>query len=309
MFLTRMDAREQFTELMDSSGITVCPGIYDGISANVVESVGFETASISGAGVSNSRLGKPDVGFLDLTENVHHARHIVDAVDIPVHADADTGYGNAMNVYETVDRLEQVGVASVMLEDQEWPKRCGHMEGKSVIPFDEAVSKIEAAVAATEETDPDLLIKARTDAAGTHDIDEAVRRLNAFAEAGADIVFADALLSGEDIAYVCDNVSGAAISVNMGFGIRSRPTTPLLSPQELKDLGVDAVIYPRLITAAATMGMEKGLKALSESVEQSEPEERPDLVVDWDYYMDVIGRSEVTELEERFAETGESTAE
>lgn len=293
-----MDARERFTEQMNSSGITVSPGVYDGISANVVESLGFETAGISGAGVSNSRLGKPDVGFLDLTENVQQARHIVDAVDIPIHADGDTGYGNAMNVHETVKRFEQVGVASVMLEDQEWPKRCGHMEGKSVIPEDEMVKKIEAA--ADAKTDPNFHIKARTDAAGPYDVEEAVRRLNMYIDAGADMVFADALLSREDIEYVSENTN-APTWVNMGYAIRKRPTTPLFSISELEDMGVAFVSVPRLITGAALRGMQDALETLKEAAETGELIERPEQTVGFEEYTELLGLSEYNKMEEKYA--------
>ena len=304
-----MHGRNQLAESLSSENITIAPGIYDGISARLVEQVGFETGFLSGAGVSNSRMAQPDVGFVNLSEISEQTRAITDAVDIPVWVDADTGYGNAVNVYHTVKKLENAGAAVVMIEDQKWPKRCGHMEGKSVVSFDEAVAKVEAAVAAATDSDPNLLIKARTDAAGTHGLDEAVRRLNAFADVGADLVFADALLSKEHIARIGNEVKGAAISVNMGFGIRRRPTTPLLSAKELQDLGIDAVIYPRLITAAATMGMKNALETLSASVKERNPEERPDLAVDWDYYMDVMGKSKISELEKRFAIENSATSE
>lgn len=296
-----MYGRNRLAESLEADGITVAPGIYDGISARLVEQMGFETAFLSGAGVSNSRLAQPDVGILGLSENADHASALTDAVDIPVWVDADTGYGNAVNVYHTVRKLERAGAAAVMIEDQRWPKRCGHMAGKEVLPFEEACAKVTAASEAREEADADLLMKARTDAAGTHDVDEAIRRLNAYAERGADIVFADALLSEEDIRRVADEVSGAHVSVNMGFGIRSRPTTPLVSPTRLEELGVDAVIYPRLITAAAAMGMRKGLSALDDAVAADDPIERPELVVDWEEYMEIMGQPDHQELEERFA--------
>jgi len=293
-----MEVRKQFRNLLESDDIEVAAGVYDGISARLVEDLGFATADISGAGVSNSRLGKPDVGFLDLSENAAQASNIVDAVDIPVQADGDTGYGNAINVYHTVKQFEKAGVAAIMLEDQEWPKRCGHMEGKSVIPAEEMAAKVEAAVDARD--DPDLCIKARTDAAKTHGVEEAARRLNVYADAGADFVFADALLSEEDIKYVARNTDAPTV-VNMGYGIRERPTTPLLSPAELEELGVAMVTYPRLITGAAVIGMRNGLEALKESVESGEVVERPDLTVGFEEYTDLIGLPEIAEMKERYA--------
>lgn len=302
-----MHGRKQLAESLDSSDITIVPGVYDGISARLVEQVGFETGFLSGAGVSNSRLAQPDMGVLNLTEIAATTKSITDNVDIPIWADADTGYGNAVNVYQTIRQLGDAGAAAVMIEDQDWPKRCGHMEGKSIIPFDEACSKIDAAVASTEDHAPEMLVLARTDAAGTHGVDEAIRRCNAFADHGADIVFADALLSEEDIRRAAEEVD-AHLLVNMGFGVRSRPTTPLIPAPELEEMGVDAVIYPRLITAAATTGMKNALEELQDAVETTEETERPDLVVDWDYYTDLIGKPEFEALEERFSTDVEEAA-
>jgi 2-methylisocitrate lyase-like PEP mutase family enzyme len=294
-----MDLRGAFREAIESDGIVVAPGVYDGISAKVVEEAGFEAAFISGAAVSNSRLGKPDFGILNLTENADQARTIAEAVDIPVQVDADTGYGNAVHVHHTIETLEDTGVASVMIEDQQSPKRCGHMQGKSVIPQRDMVRKVEAAVDA--RSDPNFLIKARTDAAGPHDIEEAVERLNAYTDAGADLLFADALLSEEDFEYVAEHTN-APLSVNMGYGIRERPTTPLMSPATLEDLGVDLVIYPRLITGAAVKGMKNALETLEESLKTEEVIKRPDQTLSFEEYTDLMDLPEIRDLEERFAD-------
>ena len=296
-----MSGSDQLRALLSESRITIVPGVYDGISARLVEQMSFETGFLSGAGVSNSRMAQPDMGVLNLTEIAAHTKSITDVVEMPVWVDADTGYGNAVNVYHTVKRLADAGAASVMIEDQEWPKRCGHMAGKSVIPGDEAAAKIEAAVTASEESATDPLVMARTDAAGPQGMEEAIQRLNTFADRGAEIVFADALETKKEIQQVCEEVDDAAVCVNMGFGIRSRPTTPLIPAPELEELGVDAVIYPRLITAAATMGMKRGLEALEDATETDEEVEHPNLVVDWDYYTDLMGQAEFDALEDRFA--------
>ena len=171
-------------------------------------------------------------------------------------ADADTGYGNALNVYFVVRAFEKAGMAAIMIEDQVWPKRCGHMAGKAVIPAEEMVQKIKAAVDARR--DSSFVIKARTDAATPLGLDEAIRRLNLYAEAGADCLFADALQSREDIAKVAKSVP-KPLSVNMGLGIRSRKTTPLIAPKDLQAMGVKQVTYPRLFTAAALKGMQNAL--------------------------------------------------
>jgi 2-methylisocitrate lyase-like PEP mutase family enzyme len=294
-----MYGRERLAETVAEPDITVVPGVYDGISARLVEQQGFESGFLSGAGVSNSRLAQPDVGFLTLPDVADQTRELADAVDIPIWVDADTGYGNAVNVHRTVRRLANAGAAAVMIEDQQWPKRCGHMAGKSVVPFDEAVSKIEAAADARDTYAPDLILKARTDATEPDGLDAAIRRLNAFADEGADVVFADALRSAADIRRVAAEVD-APLSVNMGFGVRSRPTTPLIPAARLEEMGVDVVIYPRLITAAATAGMKRGLEELATAVETRAEYEAPDAVVDWEYYTDLLGKPAVDDLEEQF---------
>jgi len=288
---------------LESDGLTIAPGIYDGISARVVEDMGFETAIITGAGVSNSRLGQPDFGILNLSENAAQSGMIADTVDIPVQADADTGYGNAVNVYHTVKKFEKAGVDSVMLEDQKFPKRCGHMAGKEVISMEEMCGKIEAAVRARDETDPELCIKARTDAAGPYGIDEAIRRLNAYADRGADFVFADALQTKEEIEHLCSEVD-AHVSVNMGFGIWERPTTPLVSPSDLEDAGVAMVSYPRLITASAIRGMYNALETLKLSADDGEIHKRPGQVIEWSQFMELMDQPHLTELEAQFASDG-----
>jgi 2-methylisocitrate lyase-like PEP mutase family enzyme len=185
-----------------------------------------------------------------------------------------------------------------MIEDQVWPKRCGHMAGKAVIPAEEMVQKIRAAVAARRE--PDFVIKARTDAAGPHGIEEAIRRLNLYAEAGADCLFADALLSAKDIERVARNVP-KPLSVNMGLGIRSRPTTPLLSPRQLEEMGVAQVSYPRLLSTAALKGMMNAIQVFKdEVVENGTVVDRPDLVVSFGEINELMGLGDLEALEQQF---------
>ena len=288
---------ERLRQLIRAPEILVMPGVFDGFSARLVQRMGFEAALISGAGLSEDRMGRPDVGLMGLAENVEGSRAIVACTDLLLVADADTGYGNAVNVYYTVEALEQAGVAGVMIEDQVWPKRCGHMAGKEVIPAEEMVQKIRAACDARD--DPHLVIKARTDAAGPLGLDEAIRRGNRYAEAGADLVFADALLSADDIARFCRSVP-APVAVNMGFGIRQRATTPLLSARDLHEMGAAVVEYPRLLTACAVRGMTRGLEALQESLRTGEVVERPDLLVSFEEMNDLVGLPEIQALERRY---------
>jgi 2-methylisocitrate lyase-like PEP mutase family enzyme len=286
-----------FRQLIEAEEILIQPGVYDGFSARLVQQVGFKSGSISGAGLSESTLGWADVGLLSYEENVSRSRAIAACVDIPLSADADTGYGNAVNVYFTVRGFEAAGVDGVMLEDQVSPKRCGHMAGKEVISAEEGVEKIRAAVEARR--DPDFIIKARTDATATHGVKEAIRRLQLYADAGADLLFADALLTRADIALAAKEVP-KPLSVNMGFGIRSRPTTPLISARELQDLGVAVVSYPRLMTSAAIMGMRNALAVLRHSVEEGRVIERPELAVSFAEINDLMGLGTIRDLEQRF---------
>jgi len=289
----------QLKELIYSPQILVTPGVYDGYSARLVEKAGFKSGSITGAGTSESRLGWADRGVMGLDENVSNARRLADCCNLLLRADADTGYGNAMSVYFATRAFEKTGVAAVMFEDQVWPKRCGHMAGKSVIPADEMVQKVKAACDA--RIDPDFIIIARTDAAGTHGVDEAIRRLNLYAEAGADCMYADALLSKDDIAKVAKGVPKPLI-VNMGLGMRTRKTTPLMTPKELEALGVAVVSYPRLLTTAALKGMTNAMAVFKgEVVDKHRLVERDDLQVSFEELNDLMGMKELDELERRYS--------
>jgi 2-methylisocitrate lyase-like PEP mutase family enzyme len=283
--------------LLNQPGIVISPGVYDGFSLRLVEAMGYKTAAISGAGLSESNLGWSDVGIMGYAENLRASAALAAISSVPLSADGDTGYGNALNVYFTVQGFERAGLACLMIEDQVWPKRCGHMEGKRVISAEEAVEKIRAAAEARR--DPDFVIKARTDATAIHGVGEAIRRLNLYAEAGADLLFADALLTAEDIATVARNVV-KPLTVNMGFGIRQRPTTPLLSTRQLEDMGVKAVSFPRLLTAAAIQGMKNALAVLGQSIEEGRAIDRPDLLVSFDELNDLMGIREIRALERAF---------
>ena len=285
--------------LINSPQITIAPGVYDGFSARLVEKMGFKTGAISGAGTSESRLGWADRGLLGFEENLANARRIAECSGLLLQADADTGYGNAMNVYFVVRAFEKAGMAAVMIEDQTWPKRCGHMAGKSVVPAEEMVGKIKAAVDARQ--DPTFVIKARTDAAGPLGLDEAIRRLNLYAEAGADCLFADALTSKEDIERVVRSVP-KALSVNMGLGIRSRKTTPLITPKDLQAMGVAQVSYPRLLSAAALKGMMNAMNVfVGDVIGKDQVVDRADLLASFEELNDLMGMDVLDELEARYA--------
>lgn len=287
----------RFRELLEAPEILVAPGVYDGFSARIVAEAGFKAATVSGAGVSESNLGWADKGIMGFQENLHACRGIAGCVDLPMRADADTGYGNAVNVHFTVRGFEDAGLASVMIEDQVWPKRCGHMAGKDVIPAGEMVQKIKAACDARR--DADFVIMARTDAAAITGVDDVIDRLNMYAEAGADALYADALLSAEDIERVARNVPRPYVC-NMGFGLQPRSTTPLLTARQLQEMGVAMVTYPRMLTSAAVRGMLNAIAAFKDSMFAEAPVERRDLQVDFTELSALMGLPELDAMEQRY---------
>jgi len=287
----------RFRELLEAPDILVAPGVYDGFSARVVAQAGFQAATVSGAGVSESHLGWADKGIMGFQENLGACRSIAACVDLPMRADADTGYGNPVNVHFTVRGFEDAGLASVMIEDQIWPKRCGHMAGKDVIPAAEMVQKVKAACDARR--DPDFVIMARTDAAAVTGVDDVIDRLNMYAEAGADALYADALLSAADIERVARNVPRPYVC-NMGFGLQPRSTTPLLTAKQLQEMGVAMVTYPRMLSSAAVRGMLTAITAFKDGVFAETPVERRELQVNFTELSALMGLSELDAMEERY---------
>jgi 2-methylisocitrate lyase-like PEP mutase family enzyme len=292
-----MTDRRLFRQLVEAKDILVLPGVFNGYSARLVQHFGYNAAAISGAGVSENLLGWADRGILTFDENLRACRALAECCSIPLLADADTGYGNALNVYFVTRAFEQAGLAAISIEDQMWPKRCGHLAGKQVIPAQEMADKIKAAVDARR--DGDFMIRARTDAAATDGIPEVIDRLNLYAEAGADIVFGDALMSVEDIATVARNVS-KPLAVNMGFGLIERGTTPLVTPKRLQELGVATVSYSRMLTSSALRGMMNALEAFAPTVGAEAPTPRPDLMVPFRELNDLMGLRTLEELEAKW---------
>ena len=231
------------------------PGAFNALSARLIADLGFEAIYVTGAGVTNMSLGLPDLGFMGLAEIADHTARIRDAVDLPLLVDADTGFGNALNVIHTVRTLERAGADCIQLEDQVSPKRCGHFSGKEVIPTDEAVGKIKAAVDARKSTD--LLIMARTDAAAVHGFEAAVERAQRFAEAGADILFVEAVTHPDEIRALPRRLQTPQL-MNMVIGGR----TPLLGRDELQGMGFSLVLWANAALQGALNGMQQALTAL-----------------------------------------------
>ena len=288
--------RHQFRQLLKNEPFIVSPGVYDGYSIRLVEAAGFKTACTSGAAVSNALLGIADIGVMGLSENVTHCRHLARSVSIPLTADADTGYGNPVNVYHTVQMFEEAGVAGINLEDQVSPKRCGHMPGKDVVSEAEMVKKIEAACLARR--DDDFVIIARTDSLAIEGIEGAVKRARAYARAGADMLFPDAVRTEDDIKRLVD-AAGIPVSINMGFGIRNRPTTPLIPLPRLKEIGVKRISLPRMLPAAAIYGMRQALQVMQGVIASGEPADRPDLLVGIEDIMQLMGYEQMRAMEKR----------
>jgi len=232
-----MSRNQRLRRLIAREEILVAPGVYDAYLARCVERAGFESIYMTGAGVSHSRLGVPDLGLLSFAEMVEQAERIADAVELPVIADADTGYGNAMNAARTIRAYQRAGVSACHIEDQQMPKRCGHFDEKRLVPLAEMTAKLKAALDA--RTDPDFLIIARTDARTVEGLDAALERANAYAETGADVIFVESPLSEEELALIGRTVK-APLLANMVEGGK----TPMLPAERLEALGFSVVIHP-----------------------------------------------------------------
>lgn len=255
-----MSSRKKLKELVAAKRGVIVPGAFNALSARVIADLGFEAIYITGAGVTNMWFGMPDQGFMGLAEIADHTARIRDAVDVPLLVDADTGFGNALNVYHTVRTLERAGADCIQLEDQVAPKRCGHFAGKDVISTEEAVSKIKAAVDARR--DPDFLVMARTDAAAVHGFEAAVERAQQFAEAGADILFVEAVTTAEEIRALPQRLATPQL-MNMVIGGK----TPIFNAEELGKLGFGIVLYANAALQGAVMGMQKALGVLRDEKE------------------------------------------
>jgi len=280
-------------KLIQDPEILVMPGAYDCLSAKIIEMVGFKAVQMSGYGFSACLLGQPDVGLLSFDEVVRHTRNICNAVSIPVMADGDTGYGNAINVIRTVREFEQAGAAGMNLEDQIWPKRCGHMSGKEVIPVEEMVKKVEAA--AWARRDPDFVINARTDAGALYGPEEVVRRAELYWKAGATVIFLEAAQSLDEIKFYADKLArkGIRCSVNMLDGGR----TPLLTFKELEEMGFARVSVPVLTIYAAAKGV---YDTVSQLYRDGTNQYLQDKIFPFAEFNKLIGLPQIRELESRF---------
>ena len=285
-----MSTRKQLKQLVETRRGVLVPGAFNALSAKVVEDLGFEAIYVTGAGVTNMWFGMPDQGFMGLHEIAEHTARIRDAVQLPLIVDADTGFGNALNVVHTVRTLERAGADCIQLEDQVAPKRCGHFSGKEVISTEEAVSKIKAAVDARR--DSDFLIMARTDAAATHGFEAAVERAQKFAEAGADILFVEAVTKPEEVRQLPQRLAKPQI-MNMVIGGK----TPIFNAEQLGELGYGIVLYANAALQGAVMGMQKALTQLRDA---REVQESSGLVTPFAERQRLVGKPAWDALEKRY---------
>jgi 2-methylisocitrate lyase-like PEP mutase family enzyme len=270
----------------------LAPGAYDALTARLVEEAGFPAVYMTGFGTAAARLGRPDVGLVTMTEMVDTAKRMTEAVSIPVIADADTGYGNPINVIRTVREYEAVGVAAIQIEDQEWPKKCGHMEDKRVIPAADMVEKVRAAAAARRSED--FLVIARTDARAVLGVDEALDRARRYRDAGADLLFVEALESEDEIARAAAALGDVPLVFNWAEGGK----TPPLELERLRQLGFRLAIFPisTLLTTVRAVG-----DVLARIRAAGTPLPVLAELPTFGEFLDFIGLPEIQDLERRFA--------
>lgn len=289
-----MSTTSEFRELVNRDRILPAMGAYDGLSANLVEQAGGEVVYMSGSSVSTSTHGRPDVGLTTMTEMVQRARQIAGAVDVPVFCDADTGYGNPINVTRTVTEYERAGVAGIHIEDQQFPKKCGHFDDKSVIDTGAMVQKIRAACDA--RTDDDFVVIARTDARAVEGMAEAIERSHAYVDAGADVLFFEAPQSVEELERVAEEFGDTVpLLANMTEGGR----TPLLPAEEFDEIGYDVVLFPATGFKAAAHALRDVYETIARTGSQ---ESVMDQLVTWEERNEITGLDAITELEERYAD-------
>lgn len=273
--------------LLAQPGLLQMPGCFDAMSARLVEEAGFPLAFMSGFAASASHLAGPDTGLMSLGEMLDRGREICAAVTIPVIGDGDTGFGNAVNVRRTVEGYARAGFACIMIEDQVMPKRCGHTQGKQVVPRAEAETRLRAALDARDDG-ADILVMARTDARGPLGLDEAIGRAQRFADMGADITFLEAPESVDEMAAYCDAVPGPKMANLIEHG-----RTPLLPPDRLEALGYTIAVYPLTQLSAAIRAMRASLAAIGRG-------EQPDNILDFDALTEAVGFGRYHETAERY---------
>jgi 2-methylisocitrate lyase-like PEP mutase family enzyme len=288
--MSSLSPRKQLRALAEARRGVIVPGAFNALSARVIADTGFEAIYVTGAGVTNMWFGLPDQGFMGLAEIADHTARIRDAVDLPLIVDADTGFGNALNVVHTVRTLERAGADCIQLEDQVAPKRCGHFSGKEVISTEEAVTKIKAAVDARR--DPDFMVMARTDACATHGFEAAIERAQKMAEAGADILFVEAVTQPDEVRALPQRLRTPQL-MNMVIGGK----TPIFGADELASSGFAFVLYANAALQGALAGMSRVLTVLRDT---KRVDEDPQLVAPFAERQRLVGKPEWDALEKKY---------
>ena len=289
---SQVNGSRKLRELLARPTPLLAPGAYDALTGRLIEAAGFDAVYMTGYGTAASRLGRPDVGLLTMSEMVDNARHIVEAVDVPVIADADTGYGNPVSVIRTVQEYERAGVGAIHIEDQVWPKKCGHMEGKMVIPVEDMVQKIQAAAAAKHSKD--FVIIARTDARAVEGLDAAIKRGHLYRDAGADVLFIEAPQSEAEIVAISREFKNTPLLLNWLEGGK----TPSLPLSRITELGFRIVIFPLSSLLIATKEIRENLAKLKDD---GTPISIMSRMTPFGDFVEFIGLPEIRELEQKFA--------
>jgi methylisocitrate lyase len=277
--------------LADTNDIIILPGVYDALTAKIAEDVGFETAFQTGYGTSASLLGMPDFGFLNAGETLENAKRIINSVNIPILVDIDTGYGNPLNVWKIVKDLERIGAKGIFLEDQVWPKRCGHMAGKTVIPKEEYILKLNAAMDARE--DNEFIIVARTDSLAQFGIEEAIERGKEYKRIGADVIFIEAPKSIDQMELIAKEIKAPLLANMIEEGI-----TPNLTADQLRKMGFKMVVFPLSALYSATFAIKQTLQTLKKTGTTKELKNK---MITFQEFNDLVNLSVYRKLEKKYS--------
>lgn len=277
--------------LADANDIIILPGVYDALTAKIAEDVGFETAFQTGYGTSASLLGMPDFGFLNAGETLENAKRIINSVNIPILVDIDTGYGNPLNVWKIVKDLERIGAKGIFLEDQVWPKRCGHMTGKSVIPKEEYILKLHAAIDARE--DNEFIIVARTDSLAQFGIEEAIERGKEYKRIGADVIFIEAPKTIDQMKLIAKEIKAPLLANMIEEGI-----TPNLTADQLRKMGFKMVVFPLSALYSATFAIKQTLQTLKKTGTTKELKNK---MITFQEFNDLVNLSAYNKLEKKYS--------
>ena len=277
--------------IANDNDIIILPGVYDALTAKIAEDVGFQAAFQTGYGTSASLLGMPDFGFLNAGETLENARRIINCVNIPILVDIDTGYGNSLNVWKIVKDLERIGAKGIFLEDQVWPKRCGHMTGKAVIPKEEYILKLQAAIDARE--DNEFIIVARTDSLAQFGIEEALQRGKEYKKIGADVIFIEAPKTIDQMELIAKEIKAPLLANMIEEGV-----TPNLTANQLKKMGYKMVVFPLSALYSSTFAIRQTLQTLKKTGTTKELKTK---MITFQEFNDLVNLSNYNKLEKKYS--------